>query len=1296
VAHLARMFGSGGSGGACSASPSASSEDAGVSTAYDTPTGHSIPSPSLPPTETRSAHYFSPDESSIETTSTPRHSTPRGPLHLDDSFHRSGGSDWNSASVSPLDRSSLDRCQRFDRGSPSDHESNSALSSPIDWPGGGGDEEIDRIERHGRSNHINMNANAYANGPIFSPPPPQAQGGRNQHQHQRILQKGSADYSSSEDDADMAPQQRHSYPAQRLDRLLVQEKPVAAPEQQQHSYPAQRLDRVHKKPVDNAPQPQLRKSNSAQRLERLLVREKSVSPVPPPEASALHSQGPLYKNGDGPIGPHLLRRTSSSGQGSNGVHRARPRSQLQPTNGKAASSPAQAEVEAATPVEEAVPPPRKARVKGSGRGVRNISDMLFRGGVAKNLAIANKNKGPWEDVTPVVPPVTAERQQQKQGRRPAPKGSLLAVGKNGTIRRMSRDGEDGGRADREEGGNGDEEGRGDAASDASSVRSSSVKSSSSHKSSRQASLIIAAAAEKISRVSPLAKTRKLFQNHSKPLEKKCQPPSPDKGGRSSPFRKSSAFSTGSSSLSKQPSVKKTLPHSHGFIKNQAKREQPQDDRPDDGDERSTASSAVSTVTQEPLPARILAPDCEDGSSVTADLAAKTSVPVAQRPPYPPPHPSRVEQAEEEVPAGSPVRIAFGLSAVQALPESLDRARDFLKKKREEDGESVDSMSVGVVMALNAAAAVSKQDKSPLPMPMEPASPMKMLGVSRGYKAAAAAASVGHRPVIGAVAAPPQIPKEEPRVVSPEPRNGSQASYFGLEPSVVSNIAHRAHHEHLDLSSYYVQPRDVRKLLRRYRQLCGDRNCEESEDAKKALALLEIRSRVMESDIERGLDRQGGTVPVDDLALTLERQRAMRVRDAIIVAKAWRDGASPKDVTTAAGLTLKATHSFYVPRGPNGEREEITWFDDMDLFLMKCPSLGARSIRGFDLFTLGDCQSLLLKLTNERCSELRKKLEDAAQRQLEAEDVLSKETESSEDLDCNDFMTDAEMEYLEAMEETKTVSKDLVLAEKGFNLIRDRIQRLVMQYESLLIKIESQADFENSVAGSADKSCISISLSEHNSTLDDEFRDIETKEMLTDRAHRAELRAELAAREVRLAKEEAARIREEKQRELEELQVRLEELEAKSGMDHNQSMTLVEEYETQLQIKRTKNNTKPRNVLCNPDVSLDNADVKSSMQSAISVKDDAREEARERVKAKFRLRSAERLKRPSGKRMPPHKPSVTQKRVARLPVKQNGLAHLKNDMASASEEQSRLNEEEMYQHLDFYERSLQAVEGLDRF
>ena len=40
-------------------------------------------------------------------------------------------------------------------------------------------------------------------------------------------------------------------------------------------------------------------------------------------------------------------------------------------------------------------------------------------------------------------------------------------------------------------------------------------------------------------------------------------------------------------------------------------------------------------------------------------------------------------------------------------------------------------------------------------------------------------------------------------------------------------------------------------------------------------------------------------------------------------------------------------------------------DDTDILQLKCPSLGPRSMRGFDMFTIGDCQSLLLKLTNEQ-------------------------------------------------------------------------------------------------------------------------------------------------------------------------------------------------------------------------------------------------------------------------------------------------------------------------------------------
>ena len=67
------------------------------------------------------------------------------------------------------------------------------------------------------------------------------------------------------------------------------------------------------------------------------------------------------------------------------------------------------------------------------------------------------------------------------------------------------------------------------------------------------------------------------------------------------------------------------------------------------------------------------------------------------------------------------------------------------------------------------------------------------------------------------------------------------------------------------------------------------------DTKKAFALFEMRSRIMETDIDRGLERRGGTNVVDDIVLTPYFQAAHRVRDAVIVSKAWRDGATPKDV-----------------------------------------------------------------------------------------------------------------------------------------------------------------------------------------------------------------------------------------------------------------------------------------------------------------------------------------------------------------------------------------------------------------
>jgi hypothetical protein len=169
-----------------------------------------------------------------------------------------------------------------------------------------------------------------------------------------------------------------------------------------------------------------------------------------------------------------------------------------------------------------------------------------------------------------------------------------------------------------------------------------------------------------------------------------------------------------------------------------------------------------------------------------------------------------------------------------------------------------------------------------------------------------------------------------------------------------------------------------------------------EDAKRAFALSEMRSRIMEKDLERGLERQGGTVPVDDIVLTSYYQSMCRVRDAVIVSKAWRDGASPSDVVMANKLTRRQFKAYYIKRpvrihsSPCRSKmndasssvsdysfsgwasraytlEEVKWMDDTDFMQMKCPSLGPRFMRGFEMFTIGDCQSILLKLTNELCN-----------------------------------------------------------------------------------------------------------------------------------------------------------------------------------------------------------------------------------------------------------------------------------------------------------------------------------------
>lgn len=183
----------------------------------------------------------------------------------------------------------------------------------------------------------------------------------------------------------------------------------------------------------------------------------------------------------------------------------------------------------------------------------------------------------------------------------------------------------------------------------------------------------------------------------------------------------------------------------------------------------------------------------------------------------------------------------------------------------------------------------------------------------------------------------------------------------------------------DLSMYCVQPESVRLMVRAFRKMCTNQmeisssehtmlsEFENLVDTKKRFALFEMRSRIMETDIDRGLERRGGTNIVDDIVLTPYFQAMHRVRDAVIVSKAWRDGATPKDVVTAHLLTRRSAKSYFVRRPiqriqrhgmyshPPYWLEEVRWLDDADFFLMRCISLGAGTMKGFEMFTIGDCQ-----------------------------------------------------------------------------------------------------------------------------------------------------------------------------------------------------------------------------------------------------------------------------------------------------------------------------------------------------
>ncbi len=148
--------------------------------------------------------------------------------------------------------------------------------------------------------------------------------------------------------------------------------------------------------------------------------------------------------------------------------------------------------------------------------------------------------------------------------------------------------------------------------------------------------------------------------------------------------------------------------------------------------------------------------------------------------------------------------------------------------------------------------------------------------------------------------------------------------------------------------YRVDKSQVKQLVRAFRKMAA-----EEHDAKKAFALLEMRSRVMESDIQRGWRRNGGTVMVDDIVLTPYYQASHRIRDAVIVSKAWREGANPQDVCIAYSLT-------------NPHTTISSTLDDTSFSLLRCASTEPNQMKGFQMFTLSDCNTMLLQLAHDQC------------------------------------------------------------------------------------------------------------------------------------------------------------------------------------------------------------------------------------------------------------------------------------------------------------------------------------------
>merc|ERR1712194_54547 len=245
--------------------------------------------------------------------------------------------------------------------------------------------------------------------------------------------------------------------------------------------------------------------------------------------------------------------------------------------------------------------------------------------------------------------------------------------------------------------------------------------------------------------------------------------------------------------------------------------------------------------------------------------------------------------------------------------------------------------------------------------------------------------------------------------------------------------------------------------------------------------------------------------------------------------------------------------------------------------------------------IGDCQSILLKMTSDHCTQLRRELRSAMVRQIEAEELMQEEIDLDDD---ENIVAEAEQLYRDATLEVKTLSIKLVHADNAFSLARKRMEQLVETIESFLVQIENVDESEEHTTSSSTDS--DEKEYDNHSYSSQESRD---RAKLVARAKRAELSAEVAVREAIMAKHETEKIKSDKQLEIDQLKDKLADMETKSQLMASEHRQMTYFGGTQV-------------------ANRSYLEAKSFLESTIEKESGEEAERKKRLKQKFRERHAQ--------------------------------------------------------------------------